>query len=159
MRRKSRPLYVSSVAPICRAQRAIKISLSSAGTFDRQLRSRSTIAVTIAAASIQSAKVGGRTGRSFTGLTRDFLPLNPEMVKEVERNVREIFDAMGGPLLLKSSRDVYLKPNVVGANAYVSKESRPASPESLAGTAAAGAGDFTGQSGVQSAAMTSHGGC
>jgi uncharacterized protein (DUF362 family) len=50
---------------------------------------------------------------------KKFLPLNPEMVKEVERNVGEIFDAMGGPSLLKSSRDVYLKPNVVGANAYV----------------------------------------
>jgi hypothetical protein len=48
-----------------------------------------------------------------------FLPLNPEMVREVARNVGEIFDAMGGPSLLKSSRDVSLKPNVVGTNAYV----------------------------------------
>lgn len=50
---------------------------------------------------------------------QNFLPLSPEMVREVERNVREIFDALGGRALLKSSRDVYLKPNVVGANAYV----------------------------------------
>lgn len=50
---------------------------------------------------------------------KNFFPLNPAMAREVERNVGEIFDAMGGPSLLKSSRDVYLKPNVVGTNAYV----------------------------------------
>ena len=50
---------------------------------------------------------------------KNFLPLNPEMVKEVERTVGDMFDAMGGPSLLKSSRDVYLKPNVVGTSAYV----------------------------------------
>ena len=50
---------------------------------------------------------------------KNFLPLRPEMVREVERTVGEIFDAVGGPSLLKSSRDVYLKPNVVGTNAYV----------------------------------------
>jgi uncharacterized protein (DUF362 family) len=50
---------------------------------------------------------------------KNFFPLNPAMAMEVERNVGEIFDAMGGPSLLKSSRDVYLKPNVVGTNAYV----------------------------------------
>ena len=48
-----------------------------------------------------------------------FLPLTREMVKEVERAVREIFDGLGGASLLKSSKDVYLKPNCVGANAYV----------------------------------------
>ena len=49
----------------------------------------------------------------------EFAPLNREMVREVDENVRAIFDRLGGPSLLKSSRDVYIKPNAVGANAYV----------------------------------------
>jgi uncharacterized protein (DUF362 family) len=50
---------------------------------------------------------------------RTFRPLGPEMTAEIGRIVGEIFDALGGRSLLKSSGDVYLKPNVVGANAYV----------------------------------------
>lgn len=50
---------------------------------------------------------------------KDFRPLPPELAREVERHVAEIFDALGGPALLKSSRDVYLKPNLVGTHAYV----------------------------------------
>jgi uncharacterized protein (DUF362 family) len=41
------------------------------------------------------------------------------MVKEIERNLKEIFDDLGGSSLIKSSRDVYIKPNAVGTNAYV----------------------------------------
>lgn len=48
-----------------------------------------------------------------------FLPLNGEMVKEIEIAVKFIFDGLGGAALLKSSGEVYIKPNVVGANAYV----------------------------------------
>lgn len=50
---------------------------------------------------------------------KDFRPLSSDMVREVERNLGKIFDALGGPALLKSSRDVYIKPNVVGTSAYV----------------------------------------
>jgi len=48
----------------------------------------------------------------------DFQPLPQEMVEEVGRTVGEIFDGMGGAGLLKSSKDVYIKPNVVGDNPY-----------------------------------------
>ncbi len=47
-----------------------------------------------------------------------YLPLNPEMVAEVERNVKEIFDGLGGRSLIKSSGDVYIKPNGVGPQPY-----------------------------------------
>ena len=47
-----------------------------------------------------------------------FLPLSEEMVADIKRAVAEIFDELGGPSLLKSSGDVYLKPNVVGGLAY-----------------------------------------
>jgi uncharacterized protein (DUF362 family) len=48
-----------------------------------------------------------------------YLPLNPEMVKEVDRNVREIFDGLGGSSLIKSSGEVYIKPNGVAHQPYV----------------------------------------
>jgi len=47
-----------------------------------------------------------------------FRPLSVEMVEEVEREVADIFDALGGTTLLKSSGDVYIKPNVVGDQPY-----------------------------------------
>jgi len=47
-----------------------------------------------------------------------FLPLNEELKAEVFIKVREIFDAAGGKELLKSSGDVYLKPNGVCCKAY-----------------------------------------
>lgn len=50
---------------------------------------------------------------------KKYLPLPGEMVKEIEKNVKAIFDALGGSSLIKSSRDVYIKPNAVGTNAYV----------------------------------------
>ncbi len=50
-------------------------------------------------------------------LTR-FLPLSEEIVLEIKRNVKEIFDLAGGPALLKSSRDVYVKPNGIDAKPY-----------------------------------------
>lgn len=49
---------------------------------------------------------------------REFLPLSQEMVEEVGRAVGEIFDVFGGAGLLRSSGDVYIKPNVVGDNPY-----------------------------------------
>jgi uncharacterized protein (DUF362 family) len=48
-----------------------------------------------------------------------FLPLSQEMAAEIRLAVAAIFDELGGASLLKSSGDVYIKPNVVGANAYV----------------------------------------
>ncbi|MFZ5564562.1 MAG: DUF362 domain-containing protein [Thermodesulfobacteriota bacterium] len=50
---------------------------------------------------------------------REFCPLNDVMTAEIGKTVAEIFDALGGASLLKSSKDVYIKPNVVGTNAYV----------------------------------------
>jgi len=50
---------------------------------------------------------------------KDFRPLSADMTREVERHVAGIFDTLGGASLLKSSRDVYIKPNVVGTSAYV----------------------------------------
>jgi uncharacterized protein (DUF362 family) len=47
-----------------------------------------------------------------------FLPLSEKMVADIKQAVAAIFDELGGPSLLKSSRDVYLKPNVVGGLAY-----------------------------------------
>ena len=48
-----------------------------------------------------------------------FLPLSKEMAADIRQAVAAIFDELGGAALLKSSGDVYIKPNVVGANAYV----------------------------------------
>jgi uncharacterized protein (DUF362 family) len=48
-----------------------------------------------------------------------YLPLNAEMVKEVERNVKEVFDGLGGSSMIKSSGEVYIKPNGVGPQPYV----------------------------------------
>jgi uncharacterized protein (DUF362 family) len=49
----------------------------------------------------------------------EFRPLNEAMVREVDDNVKAIFDRLGGASLIKSSRDVYIKPNGVGAKPYV----------------------------------------
>jgi len=49
----------------------------------------------------------------------DFIPLNDDLVKEVNKNVKEIFDTLGGASLIKSSGDIYIKPNGVGADPYV----------------------------------------
>jgi uncharacterized protein (DUF362 family) len=49
----------------------------------------------------------------------EFRPLNEAMVKEVDDNVKAIFDSLGGASLIKSSRDVYIKPNGVGEKPYV----------------------------------------
>jgi len=51
---------------------------------------------------------------SFT----EFRPLNNALKEEVFAAVREIFDAAGGKSLLKSSGDVYLKPNGIDSKAY-----------------------------------------
>jgi uncharacterized protein (DUF362 family) len=50
-------------------------------------------------------------------LTR-YLPLSPEMRRAIETGVGELFDAAGGAALLKSSGDVYIKPNGIDAKAY-----------------------------------------
>ncbi len=47
-----------------------------------------------------------------------FLPLNGEMVKEIENAVKYIFDRLGGASLIKSSGDVYIKPNAIDSKAY-----------------------------------------
>jgi uncharacterized protein (DUF362 family) len=47
-----------------------------------------------------------------------FLPLNEALKKEVFAAVAELFDAAGGGKMLKSSGDVYLKPNGVDAKPY-----------------------------------------
>jgi uncharacterized protein (DUF362 family) len=49
---------------------------------------------------------------------KQFLPLNTALKEEVFASVKEIFDAAGGRALLKSSGDVYLKPNAVNSKAY-----------------------------------------
>jgi len=49
----------------------------------------------------------------------DFIPLRGDLLKEVHAAVTEIFDSLGGASLLKSSGDVYIKPNGVGADPYV----------------------------------------
>jgi len=47
-----------------------------------------------------------------------FQPLNEALKKEVFTAVKEIFDAAGGKSLLKSSGDVYLKPNGIDSKPY-----------------------------------------
>lgn len=47
-----------------------------------------------------------------------FKPLSAEMKEEVNTAVAELFDAVGGAKLLKSSRDVYLKPNGIDSKPY-----------------------------------------
>ena len=49
----------------------------------------------------------------------EFRPLNAAMVKEVDDKVKAIFDSLGGASLIKSSGDVYIKPNGVGEKPYV----------------------------------------
>jgi len=51
---------------------------------------------------------------SFT----QFKPLSKELKDEVFKAVAEIFDSAGGKKLLKSSGDVYLKPNAIDGKAY-----------------------------------------
>jgi uncharacterized protein (DUF362 family) len=47
-----------------------------------------------------------------------YLPLSAEMVSDIKRTVKVIFDAIGGASLIKSSGDVYVKPNGVGPQPY-----------------------------------------
>ena len=47
-----------------------------------------------------------------------FKPLSEKMVADIKQAVAAIFDELGGSSLLKSSRNVYLKPNVVGVLPY-----------------------------------------
>ena len=51
---------------------------------------------------------------SFT----NFMPLNSALVSDIGKAVPAIFDEMGGPSLLKSSGEVFIKPNAVDAKAY-----------------------------------------
>ena len=51
---------------------------------------------------------------SFT----NFKPLNSKLVNEIKLCVKDIFDRLGGAGLLKSSREVYIKPNAVDSKAY-----------------------------------------
>jgi len=47
-----------------------------------------------------------------------FLPLSEEMTKEIKKTVYEILDEAGGEKLLKSSKNVYIKPNGIDGKAY-----------------------------------------
>lgn len=47
-----------------------------------------------------------------------FKPLSPELKDEVFTAVKEIFDAAGGGAMIKSSGDVYIKPNGIDAKPY-----------------------------------------
>jgi len=47
-----------------------------------------------------------------------FLPLNCELVAEIRSAVKDIFDFLGGKDLIKSSEDVYIKPNGIDAKPY-----------------------------------------
>lgn len=51
---------------------------------------------------------------SFTS----FQPLGDAMVNEIRRTVKGIFNTMGGAALIKSSGDVYIKPNGIDAKPY-----------------------------------------
>jgi uncharacterized protein (DUF362 family) len=51
---------------------------------------------------------------SFTS----FQPLSKDMAREINTHVRDIIEQLGGARLLKTSRDVYIKPNAVDAKAY-----------------------------------------
>jgi len=47
-----------------------------------------------------------------------YLPLSYELVIEIKSAVKEIFDALGGEDLIKSSGNVYIKPNGIDAKPY-----------------------------------------
>ncbi len=47
-----------------------------------------------------------------------FLPLNEELKQEVKKAVYEIFDKAGGESLLKSSKEVFIKPNGIDGQPY-----------------------------------------
>lgn len=47
-----------------------------------------------------------------------FQPLNNSLTSEINKNIKAIFDTLGGVSLLKSSREVYIKPNAVDSKAY-----------------------------------------
>jgi uncharacterized protein (DUF362 family) len=49
---------------------------------------------------------------------KNYLPLQEKMVAEIRRTVKEIFDELGGATLIKSSGDVYIKPNAIDGKAY-----------------------------------------
>ncbi|MCP4760583.1 MAG: DUF362 domain-containing protein [archaeon] len=53
-------------------------------------------------------------GNTFT----EFRPLNEKMREEISNSVKTIFDFFGGKLMLKSSRDVFLKPNGIDGKFY-----------------------------------------
>ena len=52
------------------------------------------------------------------GTFAHFVPLGAEMVEDIRGTVGAIFSAMGGAALIKSSGDVYIKPNAVGPQPY-----------------------------------------
>ena len=47
-----------------------------------------------------------------------FLPLNGEMRTAIFAGVKEIFDKAGGASLLKSSKNVFIKPNGIDGKPY-----------------------------------------
>ncbi|MCP4138556.1 MAG: DUF362 domain-containing protein, partial [bacterium] len=49
---------------------------------------------------------------------KHFMPLAEEMVLEINKAVEEIFNSFGGSSMIKSSGDVYIKPNGIDAKPY-----------------------------------------
>ena len=47
-----------------------------------------------------------------------FLPLNPALKAELKKTIYELFDAAGGEKLLKSSGEVFIKPNGIDGQPY-----------------------------------------
>ncbi|MHA1869582.1 MAG: DUF362 domain-containing protein, partial [Promethearchaeota archaeon] len=48
----------------------------------------------------------------------NFKPLSKELRDEIDQSIEEIFEYFGGKNLLKSSKDVYIKPNGIDAKPY-----------------------------------------
>jgi uncharacterized protein (DUF362 family) len=66
----------------------------------------------------KSAYIKKLTARHEQSTFTEFRPLPEPLRKEVEVGVREIFDFYGGKKMLKSSGDVYIKPNAVDSKPY-----------------------------------------
>jgi uncharacterized protein (DUF362 family) len=56
--------------------------------------------------------------RHQQGTFTEYKPLSADMKESIGAAVKEIFDSYGGSAMLKSSGDVYIKPNAVDAKPY-----------------------------------------
>jgi uncharacterized protein (DUF362 family) len=66
----------------------------------------------------KSAYIRKLDARHGEGTFTAYRPLGAEMKAEIAAGVKEIFDAYGGKKMLKSSGDVYIKPNAVDSKPY-----------------------------------------